>query len=115
MPTLFAHVTQFSAAVARTTGCVIGRRGTRNDSPRRLKLMPSSRPCAVVIGLHPTALGVIRALTREGVACIALFDNDQSPAAATRLCRRKVQCRVKEPAELLRTLEALAAEFAERP
>lgn len=75
--------------------------------------MSSSNPYAVVIGLHPTALGVIRALTRERVRCIALFDNPQAPSAATRLCHRKIPCRVTEPAHLIKTLQVLAQQLDE--
>jgi D-aspartate ligase len=75
--------------------------------------MSSRKPYAVVIGLHPTALGVIRSLTREKVQCIALFDNPALPSAATRLCRRKIRCRVTEPRDLVTALLALARDFTE--
>jgi D-aspartate ligase len=62
---------------------------------------------AVVIGLHPTALGVIRSLAHAGVSIIALGQDLRVPSAATRFCRKKIRCDINNPDELVTELVRL--------
>jgi len=52
----------------------------------------AKRPTAVVLGLQQNGLGVVRALAREGVNCIAVDGDPTSSWTATRHCREVVPC-----------------------
>jgi len=74
----------------------------------RRKVRERSEPGAVVVGLNPTGLGLVRSLGRRGTPVLAVVSDLRNACVGTRYCE-KVYCPDIEGPELIDTLRAIGA------